>query len=112
MKNRKLTMGAQTIAAALAFGNTAVFAQETTDKCTESTAAQCEATTDEAIELIRIHGVQQSIYRYNKSGDPRRLADLVDTPQTISVLTQDQIQESGRTDLKDILQAQAGVTLG
>ncbi|BFT31692.1 TonB-dependent receptor [Alteromonas sp. D210916BOD_24] len=105
-------MGAQTIAAALAFGNTAVFAQDTTAECKEKTSAQCTMPDEDAIELIRIHGVQQSIYRYDKSGDPRRLADLVDTPQTISVLTQDQIQESGRTDLKDILQAQAGVTLG
>ncbi len=112
MKNKKLAMGAQTIAAALAFGNTAVFAQDTTAECKEKTSAQCTMPDDDAIELIRIHGVQQSIYRYDKSGDPRRLADLVDTPQTISVLTQDQIQESGRTDLKDILQAQAGVTLG
>ncbi len=112
MKNTKLTMGAQTIAAALAFGGGAVMAQENVEKCEDATSAECKAASDEAIELIRIHGVQQSIYRYNKSGDPRRLADLVDTPQTISVLTQDQIQESGRTDLKDILQAQAGVTLG
>ena len=112
MKNTKLTMGAQTIAAALAFGSGAVMAQEEIETCSDATSAECEAVSDEAIELIKIHGVQQSIYRYNKSGDPRRLADLVDTPQTISVLTQDQIQESGRTDLKDILQAQAGVTLG
>jgi len=111
MKNTRLTMGAQTIAAALAFGNTAAFAQEEHTQCEENTA-ECHVPSDEAIELIRIHGVQQSIYRYDKSGDPRRLADLVDTPQTISVLTQDQIQESGKTDLKDILAAQAGVTLG
>lgn len=111
MKNTRLTMGAQTIAAALAFGSTNALAQEEQLQCEENTAA-CQVPSDEAIELIRIHGVQQSIYRYDKSGDPRRLADLVDTPQTISVLTQDQIQESGKTDLKDILAAQAGVTLG
>ena len=96
-------MGAQTIAAALAFGGGAVMAQENVEKCEAATSAECKAASDDAIALIRIHGVQQSIYLYNKSGDPRRLADLVDTPQTISVLTQDQIQESGRTDLKDIL---------
>ena len=111
MKNTRLTMGAQTIAAALAFGNTTALAQEENTQCEENTTA-CQVPNDEAIELIRIHGVQQSIYRYDKSGDPRRVADLVDTPQTISVLTQDQIQESGKTDLKDILAAQAGVTLG
>ena len=124
MKNTTLTMGAQTIAAALAFGSSTVLAQETaeqntgpiakasSEQCQDSNTATCEAADDKAIELIRIHGVQQSIYRYAKSGDPRRVADLVDTPQTISVLTQDQIQESGKTDLADILSAQAGVTLG
>ena len=112
MNNKKLSMGAHTIAAALAFAHTAVLAQDNTDVCNDKTSAECAAPSDDAIELIRIHGVQQSIYRYDKSGDPRRLADLVDTPQTITVLTQDQIQESGRTDLEDILQAQAGVTLG
>jgi catecholate siderophore receptor len=112
MKNKTLTMGAQTIAAALAFGHGGALAQtQETEICKDKTEAECKAHQDE-IELIRIHGVQQSIYRYDKSGDPRRLADLVDTPQTISVLTQDQIQESGKTDLKDILAAQAGVTLG
>lgn len=112
MKNKSLSMGASTIAAALAFGHSAAFAQDTDVECKDLTAAECAKQNDEAIELIRIHGVQQSIYRYSKSGDPRRVADLVDTPQTISVLTQDQIQESGKTDLKDILSAQAGVTLG
>lgn len=111
MNNKKITMGAHTIAAALAFGQGAAWAQEPAE-CKESNSEQCAMPDDDAIELIRIHGIQQSIYRYDKSGDPRRLADLVDTPQTISVLTQDQIQESGKTDLKDILAAQAGVTLG
>ncbi len=118
-----LMMGAQTIAAALTFGSTATLAQvetpvqdskgtqQSTNQCESTNNKDCKTTDDKAIELIRIHGVQQSIYRYAKSGDPRRLADLVDTPQTISVLTQDQIQESGKTDLKDILSAQAGVTL-
>ena len=119
-----LMMGAQTIAAALTFGSTATLAQvetpvrdskgtqQSTNQCESTNNKDCKTTDDKAIELIRIHGVQQSIYRYAKSGDPRRLADLVDTPQTISVLTQDQIQESGKTDLADILSAQAGVTLG
>ena len=111
MNNKKITMGAHTIAAALAFGQGAAWAQEPAE-CKESNSEQCAMPDDDAIELIRIHGIQQSIYRYDKSGDPRRLADLVDTPQTISVLTQDQIQESGKSDLKDILAAQAGVTLG
>lgn len=66
----------------------------------------------ESIELIEIHGAQNSIYNVKKSGDARRLTDLVDIPTTITVLTKDQIEESGRSDLKEILSTQAGVTLG
>lgn len=110
MKNTRLSLGAQSIAAALAFGHGMAMADDTST-CTDAQDAQC-TTEQEAIELIRVHGIQQSIYRYDKSGDARRVADLVDTPSTITVLTQDQLQESGKTDLKDILSAQSGVTLG
>ncbi|MER2491560.1 TonB-dependent receptor [Catenovulum sediminis] len=67
---------------------------------------------DKQIELIEVYGVPYSPYRAAKSGDLRRLADLVDTPQTLNILTQSQIQDSGKSDLKEILSAQAGVTLG
>lgn len=107
-----LSLGATSIAAALTFGSAATYAEEL-PACDKSSTEQCTVnSSEEAIELIKIHGVQHSIYRVDKSGDPRRLADLVDTPQTISVLTADQIQESGKTDLQDILAAQSGVTLG
>lgn len=107
-----LSLGATSIAAALTFGSAATYAEEL-PACEKSSSEQCTVnSSEEAIELIKIHGVQHSIYRVDKSGDPRRLADLVDTPQTISVLTADQIQESGKTDLQDILAAQSGVTLG
>jgi len=51
-------------------------------------------------------------YKAKISGDSRHVKPLADTPQTISVLTQTAIQESGKTDLKDILAAQPGITLG
>ena len=51
-------------------------------------------------------------YKAKTSGDSRHVKDLAETPQTITVLTQTQIQESGRSDLKDILDAQPGITLG
>jgi catecholate siderophore receptor len=51
-------------------------------------------------------------YKAQTSGDSRHVKELADTPQTISVLTQTQIQESGKTDLRDILAAQPGITLG
>jgi catecholate siderophore receptor len=51
-------------------------------------------------------------YKAKVSGDSRHVKDLADTPQTITVLTQTQIKESGRSDLRDIVDAQPGITLG
>src|SRR5690606_15759401 len=51
-------------------------------------------------------------YKAVISGDERHVKALAETPQTISVLTKEQIQESGRTDLREILDAQPGITLG
>ena len=51
-------------------------------------------------------------YKAKKLSDVRRTRDIADTPQTMSVLTKSQIEESGKTELKDILSAQPGITLG
>jgi catecholate siderophore receptor len=111
-----MTLGAQAVAAALVFTSTSLYAEEIVEKCNEDSTVSCAQEqinqSEEAIERIKVHGVKSSVYLYDTSGDVRRVADLVDTPQVITVLTQDQIQESGKTDLKDILSAQAGVTLG
>ncbi|MEO7496533.1 MAG: TonB-dependent receptor [Massilia sp.] len=51
-------------------------------------------------------------YKAKKSGDTRHTRPLAETPQTISVLTRAAIDDSGVTDLKQILGAQPGITLG
>lgn len=51
-------------------------------------------------------------YKARISGDARHVKPLAETPQTISVLTQTQMEDSGRTDLREVLQAQPGITLG
>ena len=51
-------------------------------------------------------------YKAKVSGDKRRVKPLAETPQTITVLTQTAIKESGASDLKDIVSSQPGVTLG
>ncbi|HBF07554.1 MAG: TonB-dependent siderophore receptor [Gammaproteobacteria bacterium] len=51
-------------------------------------------------------------YKARISGDERRVKPLAETPQTIKVLTQTQIKDSGKSDLKEILSAQPGITLG
>ncbi|AYA63468.1 TonB-dependent receptor [Alteromonas sp. RKMC-009] len=99
-------LGSGALLTALAISVSAAHAEEAK---TEKTAAEKE---QQAVELIKIHGVRNSIYNVKRSGDARRLADLIDTPATITVLTKDQIEESGRSDLKEVLSTQAGVTLG
>lgn len=51
-------------------------------------------------------------YKAKVSGDLRRTEELADTAATISVLTQAQIKDSGLSDLRDIVSAQPGITVG
>lgn len=51
-------------------------------------------------------------YKAKYSGDQRRTKPLAETPATVQVLTADAIQDSGYTDLREILDAQPGITLG
>lgn len=51
-------------------------------------------------------------YKARISGDERHTRPIAETPQTISVLTQSQILDSGYSDLKSILGAQPGITIG
>ena len=82
-----------------------------------------ETAKEEPVELdpIKVQGAgrdtnpyaqEGSPYKARVSGDNRHLKDLADTPKNITVLTQTQLQESGRSDLRDILAAQPGITLG
>lgn len=79
-------------------------------------------TTETALERVR---VEESVspdtnpyaepgapYVSNSSADPRRTRPLSETPQTFQVLTGTQIEESGRSDLREILDGQPGITLG
>lgn len=78
---------------------------------------------DEAINLDKLTVEERTIdtnpyaepgapYKAKKSGDERYKRDLADIPQNISILTKTQIEDSGYTDLREILDAQPGVTLG
>lgn len=58
------------------------------------------------------YAVPGSPYLAERLSDPRRTRKLAETPQTITVLTAEAIEESGKTDLKEILDGQPGITLG
>jgi catecholate siderophore receptor len=51
-------------------------------------------------------------YKAKTSGDSRHTRPLAETPQTIAVITKAAINDSGMSDLKQILGAQPGITLG
>src|SRR3989338_8883950 len=51
-------------------------------------------------------------YKAKTSGDARRTRPLAETPATIQVLTSEQIEDSGYTDLREILDTVPGITLG
>jgi catecholate siderophore receptor len=61
---------------------------------------------------VNPHATPGAPYKAQTSGDIRRTKPLAETPATIAVITETQIKESGRTDLKAILAAQPGVTVG
>lgn len=51
-------------------------------------------------------------FKARTSGDERHSRPIAETPQTMTVLTRAQIEQSGYTDLVRILDAQPGVTVG
>ncbi|GAA3950578.1 TonB-dependent receptor [Allohahella marinimesophila] len=51
-------------------------------------------------------------YKAKESGDDRHVKPIAETPQTINVFTQTQIKDAGQSDLKEVLAAQPGITLG
>jgi len=51
-------------------------------------------------------------YKAKFSGDERHQRPIAEVPANISVLTKTQIEDSGYTDLREILDAQPGITLG
>lgn len=81
------------------------------------------ARADEEIEMKPVTVIERVIdhnpyaepdapYKAKKSGDERRTRPLAETPATIQVMTKTQIEDSGYSDLREILDAQPGITLG
>ncbi|TXS91403.1 TonB-dependent receptor [Parahaliea maris] len=89
-------------------------ARDASEQCKVASEGDTEAARAKAgsIEIVEVYGMSGTAYRASRSGDLRQLSDLATTPQTMNILTQTQILDSGKTDLKEILSSQAGVTLG
>ncbi|GAA6184602.1 hypothetical protein [Aliiglaciecola sp. NS0011-25] len=77
----KRRLGSSALMAALTFGSTLVYAEDT-DTCKIEGKSEVECAKEaESLEKIKVHGVRHSIYNVKKSGDVRRVIDLADTPK-------------------------------
>lgn len=83
--------------------------------------AQENGSEEVALDTLRIEDKAADVnpytekgapYKARNSGDPRRVKSIAETPATIQVLTATQIEESGETDLRDVLDGVPGVTIG
>ncbi|MEH6757309.1 MAG: TonB-dependent receptor [Parasphingorhabdus sp.] len=108
---------------ASSFGKrSAVFALGLTTALSTAPAYAQDAEPDEVeLEILQIEDTAADVNPYTQkgapykariSGDLRRVKPLSETPATITVLTETQIEEQGATDLRDLLDNQPGVTVG
>ena len=97
-------LGASLLGIALGFASTGAIAADDGKEAQEKTFS--------ALETIEVYGERGALYKARRSGDDRHFEDLADSPQTMTILTQTQLRDSGNTDLKEILASQAGITLG
>ena len=86
-----------------------------------TSVAHAQAAGEIALDTLRVedstidtnpYAAKGAPYQAIISGDERHRKPLAETPQTIQVITQAQLKDAGVTDMKDILSAQPGITLG
>ena len=87
---------------------TPVFAQNAEPEEVELETLQIE---DNAAD-VNPYTEKGAPYKARVSGDLRRVKPLSETPATVTVLTETQLEEQGATNLRDILDNQPGVTVG
>lgn len=81
----------------------------------DETAKETEMATVTVVERVIDHNPYaepDAPYKARISGDERHKRPLAEVPANISVLTKTQIEDSGYTDLREILDTQPGITLG
>jgi len=107
---RDTNLGSKALFLAMSVAPTIAVAQA--DSTCDSNKENCDASSSSKIELVEVYGVASAPYQAERSGDLRKQFSLSETPQTLNILTQQQLKDSGKTDLKEVLSSQAGVTLG
>ncbi|QIL81895.1 TonB-dependent receptor [Diaphorobacter sp. HDW4A] len=109
-KPRSLRL-ADSVAAAVVLLPLSAFAQTTAAPATAAEALPTVTVKEQAIDP-NPNAEVGAPYKAKTSADVRHTRPLAETPQTISVITKSAIDDSGVTDLKQILSAQPGITLG
>ena len=109
-KPRSLRL-ADSVAAAVVLLPLSAFAQTTAAPATAAEALPTVTVKEQAIDP-NPNAEVGAPYKAKTSADSRHTRPLAETPQTISVITKSAIDDSGFTDLKQILSAQPGITLG
>lgn len=76
-------------------------------------AAQSAAPsgTDATLPAVRATAASESDIQVQRSASPKQTQDLVDTPQTITVVNQALLRQQGATTLTDALRNTPGITL-
>lgn len=101
------------IALALALGSAGQAHAEQTNSAAKESAVTLHAVQVEAkVFDANPYSEEGAPYKAKISGDQRRVKELAETPATISVITQAAVKESGKSDLRSILGAQPGITIG
>lgn len=90
-----------------------VYAQEASSEVPEKMLTDTLKVEGQELSVTsNPYATEGAPYKASVLSDSRRSREIADTPQTMTVLTKAQIEESGKTELKDILSAQPGITLG
>jgi len=75
-------------------------------------AEKLDTVVVEGTGVVNPYSEEGAPLKAKKTSDSRRTRGIADTPATIQVFTKEYIADSGKTELKDLLAAQPGITLG
>ena len=79
-----------------------------------SAAAQAQTTaTDVTLGTVTVTGSQEAApYQPPQPDSPKFTAPLLDTPKSVTVITEELIKDRGATSLQDVLRTTPGITMG
>ena len=115
---RPYTLTATPLAAALAalLASPAVVAQTATATSSDLAAGAVSAVAADSAEAQReptdLDAIHVEAERLRKASSSKYTAELLDTPQTVTVVTKDTMDAQGLLSLKDVLSTLPGITFG